>query len=154
MSKSFYWTIAAWCVFSSSFLLMTPATMLQGTSGKICVAGLGLIFWISLLGGIVLSIKTCRLGNNFMGKYGEDYPIYGRSGIACFFANGIASVFDCLLILSIIAIVALILFPPENQYLYFIIIFCACLSASLHCLLNGDIYRVLHCTKAERGRRK
>lgn len=148
------WLIIAsimWVLFASTFLLMKPAVEGQPSLGKSSVVLLGLSFWaflalavLSLIIAMVYYRKICRK---------KRIILPGAPGVVTFFSNPFAVVIDFLLIISVVVSILLIVFRPDNQYLYFVDLFLLALTVPFHCISNGKMVRVFRLGKNS-GRKK
>ena len=135
-----YAQIASFAVSSCSlaFSFMTSDATAADRAGSIII---GIIFWLGLIAGIVLTVllskKIKKTGFN-----------EGKIGLIHFFSNPIAIVFDCLMILSLIGSVLIIVFKSEQLIGYFVIALFI-FSFEMHCILNGKNYLYIKQKKYE-----
>ncbi len=142
IKRRFYASALCFVIFSCTFLLMDPFTELVGTARDVSVFLLGAVFWLTLILGIVLAAAAARETREYASRTGTAER--GRLGALRFFSNRAAAAADALLVLGIAGAVYLAARPPQNQFLYFVELFVLALSLSMHCLLNGNTFAVIH----------
>lgn len=90
-------------------------------------------FWLGNASRKKMERKVFRLK-----RFGKRGP-----GIICFGSNRIASISDCIMIISLIAVVLEIVFHVEYEWLVMTSLAMLFLSFNLHCILNGTNYKYL-----------
>lgn len=148
LKANFTGGMISFVIFSLTFLLMGPFTELNGKARSICVFILGMVFWLTLIFGLVFSFrvnKLCREVQEPVGK--KKIPAICR-----FFSNRAAAVADFGLIVGVTGIAVLALYPPEKQYFYFVELFLIVLSLSMHCLLNSNAFQAIQNLRNKNGR--
>ena len=130
------------CIFSMSSLvvvLMPLTELIPENAGKVFGFIIGILFWISLIGGIVAYLrlyKRCRvIIQESIGKC--------RSPLIVFFSNPVAKVIDLILITSIIVNITFMTLVNPPAFLIWFGIFTFVTSLYLHFLLNGRIFKYI-----------
>ena len=116
LKANFSGGMISFVVFSITFLLMGPFTELNGKARSIGVFILGMVFWLTLILGLVFSFRVNKLCREVQEPVGKK-----RTPAICrFFSNSAAAVADFGLIVGVAGIAVLALYPPEKQYFYFV----------------------------------
>lgn len=135
-------SIAAFLVFSISFLLMPVEAdpMVQGPNAYTIVAGL--MFWIGLLVGIVMQVILSTLRRNWFSRNKVKLPLTNQPklGLISFFRNRTALVFDVMLVVSIIGLVIAMVATNAVGYSCYVFMALTSFSFCAHCIFNGKIY--------------
>lgn len=134
-----FWLINAAHLQMATSALLMPLPQYIGSRGATVL--IGLLFWLSLIVGGVLVYFAER----------ERMRITGRAplrrgnlpGVVTFFANPLAALCDTVLIASAAAFVVINLSELRYQYVSYIFLFLLLFSLSMHCMLNGRIYKTL-----------
>ncbi len=146
-NKIYFWlSILSFFILSVSFLLM-PIRMV--VVNRI----MGVVFWISLLCGILTQIllsrgisrerkkkeKALENGQSSLLKEPKEKRgrIFGNIGIFSFLRNPIAMLADLLLAVSFLGFLLVMLFTNKSGYICFIFIALLIFSFSMHCIWNG-----------------
>ena len=142
-TKLLFWSAAAlFFINAATFLIMPLMPSLGDAGNRASVVIIGLVFWLSLIGAIVLVV----LGAAAMRReYSNADPTGKRTlpGVFAFFSNKFAVAADVVLIISAICMLILILLKKTNVYLAFVVLFVLILSFYSHCMLNGRIFNTL-----------
>lgn len=148
MKTAIYVSTTMWAVLAGSFLLMKPAVENTSSFRSHLVMSLGIVFWFSLLLGIVFQVKASIHYHRICKK--EKLRHRGLPGMFRFFSNPVAIVADVALIISLFAGWMLLKNPTEELYVYLIVLFLLTLSMSMHCIWNGKMVRMLRSGKKGR----
>ena len=135
-------SIAAFLVFSISFLLMPVEVdpMEQGTSVYTIVAGL--MFWLGLIIGILMQVILSILRRNWFSRNRVRLPLTNQPklGLITFFKNRVALVFDVMFIVSVIGLVISLIATDAVGYSCYVFMALTSFSFCAHCIFNGKIY--------------
>ena len=102
----------------------------------------GVLFWIGLMGTIVISIKierAKRSSSDFM----KSCPDCKQLGLIHFFQNKAAVIIDILLFVSIVCF-TVIKITNDNYFVQFVCISLFIFSFGMHCMLNGSSYKYIN----------
>ena len=133
-NRLLYAQIAA---FGASSLALAFAGLTNDVTrgGRIGNVFIGIVFWLGLAGGIVLSVLLSKQRK----AAGADE---GKIGIINFFSNKPAIVFDCLMIVSCIASIVFLVLQSQI-FIGYISIALFFFSLEMHCVLNGKNYKYI-----------
>ena len=128
-------------MLSISFLLMSlgSETPTESISAYTMVAGL--MFWISIIMGIVTQCVLAHRRRSW-------YVIYRirkvratqKIGFVSFFKNSYATVADAVTILSLIGLVIAMIATQGTGYICYVLVSLFVFSFSMHCILNGKVF--------------
>lgn len=124
-------------VFSATFVPMGTVTELEGQAREVGVAALGVTFWLSLILGIVLSARAAALCRCAGGGGTRGSPWR-------FFSNAWGCVADAVILIALGCAAAIVLHPPEAQWLYLGELGLLSLGVSMHCLFNSNTFRFIY----------
>lgn len=128
-------SIISFFIMSATFLVMPLIKIDIDSSENIYNILIGIVFWITLILGIInlfLSRKNIQIKDMKKGI-----------GLIRFFQNKIAVIFDVLLIISIIGLIILTLATDGTLYICYIFFSLVIFSFIMHCILNGKIFNYL-----------
>jgi len=129
-------------IMSISFLLMPLATSYSDkNNNKIMLIIVGLVFWISLLICVISILLANKLRKKILSNI-KNTKENQKKGIFTFFSNKYALVFDLLMFISLISFAIVIAKRKQNEYIAYIILSVLIFSFSMHCMLNGKIYKL------------
>ncbi len=146
-NKIYFWlSILSFFILSTSFLLMPIQVVVINRI-------MGVVFWVSLLCGILTQIllsrsisrerknnkKALENGQNSSKAELEEEKnrVFGNIGIFSFLRNPIAMLADLLLAVSFFGFLLVMLFTDRSGYICFIFIALLIFSFSMHCIWNG-----------------
>lgn len=135
-----------------TFFRLSMLSMLAATIGLACIPVLSeftalsycaaAVFWL----GVIFQQVFFWIGN--AGRKKMEQKVFrvkrggkGALGIICFGSNRKATICDCVMFASIIAVVLEIAFSAKQDWLIMISLVALFLSFNLHCVLNGKNYR-------------
>ncbi|MBQ2943199.1 MAG: hypothetical protein IJD93_00670 [Ruminococcus sp.] len=128
-------------LLSVSFLLMPIGneTSAEGISIYSFIAGL--VFWISLIMGIVTQcILAYRRKTWYVMNRARKVRSTQRIGLFSFFENTYAAVADVVAIISLIGLIIALFATQGIGYICYVLFSLFVFSFSMHCILNGKIY--------------
>ena len=135
--KAWVYSLIALCLMPATFLLMPIAAKMSSSSKKWPLIVVGMVFWVSLISGIVTFVIAAI-------KRKKEYPIKGESvGFLGFFGNVKLSYIDTVFIMSVIWLVVNIVSKNTSNYAIYINIFLLIVSFDLHCLFSSNLYRYI-----------
>ena len=121
--------------------LLLPLSVAAGRQLSVIGLLVGILFWVGLLGGIVLFFMSWLKVKSDRGYL--TLKTESRWGLISFFRSGPAATADVLCIVMIIATVVGNLLPVFPYVLNAVIIFILIFTFCLHCILNGRVFRYL-----------
>lgn len=127
------------------FLCMSASFMLMPIEALTLLPGI--LFWSGLLVGIATQVLLAvRRRSFFAGRKQQRRQLQARrNGLLTFGANGPALVVDCLLGVSLVALVLTFVLTKGYSPVCFVCITATLLTFCLHCILNGRIfYHITH----------
>lgn len=129
----FAFNVVFLALLSLSFAFMPFST--RDESSKTLVIATGLLFWLGLLGTIILALLINHFRRSDV-AFNKAAKKYKRFALTHFFQTFPGMIFDILLILSTIAFIVVIAINLSLS-IKFILISVIIFSFGMHCMLNG-----------------
>ena len=124
-----------------SFLLMPLESETPTESLSIYTLVAGLMFWISIMMGIVTQCVLAHRRKSWHTIHRiKKARLSQRVGIISFFQNTYAAVADVFTILSILGLIIAMIVTQGMGYVCYILVCLFVFSFSMHCILNGKIF--------------
>lgn len=123
-------------IMSATFLVMPLIQTDIDSGNNFYNIIIGIVFWITLIFGII-SLFLAR--KNINGIKDEKKGI----GLIRFFQNKIATIFDVLLMISIIGLIVMTIATDGTLYICYILFSAVTFSFIMHCILNGKMFNCL-----------
>ena len=152
IKRLFWLSVLCFTVMSVTFLIMPVASSITTSSERQFPFLVGTIFWISAVTGYVLVVTANSKRRWFLiHRTDAKVNMNCHCGFLTFFSNTIATVFDSILITSIVVAVITVFTDWKNTFLPYILLFLITLSLNLHSMFNGRIYKVTKYKRVRRG---
>ena len=140
--RCYYFSIIGYSLSAVS-LLGIPLSDFEGNFfEKIIPYFVAVVFWAGLITGTVFFINAngyCKRIEKKLKK--NNFLTYRpRMGIISFFSNKEAGIFDCIFIISALAVIIMAIVDIQNEWLTIICLICMFLSFLLHSFFNGKNY--------------
>lgn len=128
-------SIMGFFIMSVSILLL----QVSDKNGSEWTYIVGLMFWLGLLGGVVLfAVYSKNIKKFILIANNKNHTYKNRKiGLITFFSNKYASIADSVMILSALLFVILIIFTDGTSYICLIALALLAFSFSMHCVLNS-----------------
>lgn len=127
-------SIAYYACSAASFLLI-PISDFRGEGLERILAYLvGVLFWLGLLLGLVLTHRLSRI------RKAAQYKAYQRPGLLCFFRNRRAVVGDIALLVSLLCLIVLQKLLGASHTASVALLSVTCFNVYLHAVFNGNNY--------------
>ncbi len=134
-------SIFGFLAMSVSFVLMPLESAIQVNNVSIYVLIAGLVFWVSLVIGIVgQAMLTWRRNRWHKKNPKKRCRLQRRIGLITFFSNFLALIADVLCGISLIALIVLLMVTNGAGFICYILLALFTFAFSMHCILNGKNY--------------
>lgn len=135
--KWLYISVLSSFIYSGTILLMPLASDNSNSNNKVSIMIVGFVFWtFFILTYLSLFFAKKKAKNN------KVKPESQNIGLLKFFSNRLATIVDCVLIMSVIAFIISLFLPYSLSWLVYIILSILVLTLNLHSIFNGKIYRI------------
>lgn len=150
--RRLFWFAVVFIFLMSASILLMPIAVRMGEQDRKMTALIGIVFWLSAITGYTLIAMANTERKWFIiRKVDGDVKMNCHPGIATFFTNVPATVFDVTMILSFLMLIIINFTDWRYEYVTYVLLFLMVLSLNMHCLFNGRIYKA---TKYKRTRRE
>lgn len=142
--KKYFWCIVfLLTVMSFTFLLMPIANYMQnGWKQRLVLVMVGILFWLSFIGGYTLLIITIRMFKKL--SYKEKSEVKNKMPKCLrFFSNIYAAIVDAILIAVIVVLIVITILGRMTGVFPYIVMAISVFSINMHCLFNGNIYKTI-----------
>lgn len=133
-------SIICFFLFGVSFLLMPIDS--ENNIGEMTFFSYlsGVMFWVSLIGGIATQIY---LGRKNKREIKKNKNISKKAGVICVFSNIYAMIADIAAVVSLIGFVISMIVTDSTGYICYVFIGLFVFSFSLHCICNGKVFKYI-----------
>ena len=150
--KQLFWFAVLFQFLMSASILLMPMAVQMGQQDRKMTALIGIVFWLSAIAGYVLLAVANSERKWFINrKVDGNVTMNCRPGIAEFFTNIPATVFDVAMIMSFVMFVVINFTDWRYDYISYVLLSLLFFSLHMHCMFNGRIYKA---TKFKRTRRE
>lgn len=150
--RRLFWFAVVFIFLMSVSILLMPIAVQMGEQDRKMTALIGIVFWLSAIAGYVLIVMANAERKRFIfRKVDGNVKMNCRPGIAEFFTNIPATVFDVAMIMSFLMFIVINFTDWRYEYISYVLLFLLVFSLHMHCLFNGRIYKA---TKFKRTRRE
>ena len=132
-------SLVALGVMSLSFLLMIPQGKTKSVLEVMTIVS-GLCFWVPLLAGVAMQLRLWALCRKHYKTHRQPGKPVKHVGLICFFRNPVATLWDVVLILAIIALIISILATNGSGVICFLLFSITMFAFCGHCVYNGRSY--------------
>ena len=140
----FFIALLSGLIFSSSFLIMSPAmhiSLNEGRNGLLYFSGA--LFWAGLLLTVVAWCLAAKMRKNYYFVNKQKKLKGRRPGLLRFFSNPVAVLADICAAISLIGFILCLIFASKSGLINYIFLFLTVLTVQLHAAFNGILFRFI-----------
>ena len=150
--RRLFWFAVVFIFLMSASILLMPIAVQMGEQDRKMTALIGIVFWLSAITGYTLiAMANAERKWFIIRKIDGNVKMNCHPGIATFFTNVPATVFDVTMILSFLMLIIINFTDWRYEYVTYVLLFLMVQTLNMHCLFNGRIYKA---TKYKRTRRE
>ena len=150
--RRLFWFAVVFIFLMSASILLMPIAVKMGEQDRKMTVLIGVVFWLSAIAGYVLiAMANAERKWFIIRKIDGNVKMNCHPGIATFFTNVPATVFDVTMILSFLMLIIINFTDWRYEYVTYVLLFLMVQTLNMHCLFNGRIYKA---TKYKRTRRE
>lgn len=150
--KQLFWFAIVFIFLMSASILLMPLAVQMGEQDRKMTVLIGIVFWLSaIVGYVLIAVANAERKWFIIRKVDGNVKMNCRPGVAEFFTNIPATVFDVTMIMSFLMFIVINFTDWRYDYISYVLLFILVFSLHMHCMFNGRIYKA---TKFKRTRRE